>query len=233
MPERLWNGFLIVVAGCAVAALYAALGPRHGDDAVVGATTSPATTVATARTRTPKRVARRTEPPATAPPGLQLSLIPHEPGDYRGNSPTGASDVHHDQRQAVREWWNTTGQDVVVAELAIGLASAAVQSDDLVTASSETKEAQEASDSASHEVLMNVPDGWQDIADAVFRATTDFASAYSRLHEAIDSNKPSDMADALDQARTAHDEMMHAKHLARVRYAAMGGNPDDLTTAPD
>ena len=142
-------------------------------------------------------------------------------------------DPRHDQRQAVREWWNTTGQDVEIAELAINLASAAVQSDDLVTASSETKQAQEASDSASHEVLMNIPDGWQDVAEAVFQATTDFASAYSRLHEAIDSNKPSDMADALDQARNAHDEMMHAKHLARVRYAAMGGNPDDLTTAPE
>jgi hypothetical protein len=167
----------------------------------------------------PKRVARLPRP---SPAVDVAKMFPLRPGP----------DPQHDQRQVVRDWWNTTGQDVVVAELAIGLASAAVESDDLVTASSETKQAQEASDAASHEVLMNIPDGWQDVAEAVFQATTDFASAYSRLHEAIDSNKPSDMADALDQARTAHDEMMHAKHLARVRYAAMGGNPDDLTAAP-
>jgi hypothetical protein len=135
----------------------------------------------------------------------------------------------HAQRQVEHDYWERIIEKGAVAQSALTLAGAALLNEDRASAYEILKKAKTVAFDAANESSDGVPDGWDDVKDHLSNAFADYGTAYDTMAGALDSDKPSEYAQAREYAQSAQDEFDQAVHLARVHYVDMGGRWQDVS----
>jgi hypothetical protein len=146
----------------------------------------------------------------------------------RAETPTPKPD-HHADRQIAQDYWQRVIGKAAFAQNAMLFATANAMNADAVSTYQFVKTAKKFADDGANEAGTNVPPGWDDVSEHMSNAMSGYSAAFDRALAAIDSEKTSDWAEALQSTRDAKDEYDQAVHLARVHYMDMGGRWQDVS----
>jgi len=135
---------------------------------------------------------------------------------------------HHEEREVAQKYWSAVLVQAVMIEAAQYNLKQSIGHDDLVEASRYAMQARDTARVTAGQIGRNVPPGWQDVEEQTAASMQHFVRAYAAVTDAIDSEKPSDMAAAIEASDTANSEIEKAVHLARLHYVAMGGKWSDI-----
>jgi len=133
----------------------------------------------------------------------------------------------HAQRQVIHDWWGHPVVHLAAADEFLQLAAQSVANGDLTTASTGLEKGADQANTA-HDEAVNAPDGWKDEGVQLQLGAADLSDALSKERTFLDSQKPSDGADATAAAQRALNEINDATHRVRVRYVALGGKWSDI-----
>lgn len=136
----------------------------------------------------------------------------------------------HAERVEYHQFWNRTTGALAMAYVFIEYASRSVASGDMVEASKVLSRAEEFADQAKDAATSGVPSKFDNdnIGLNLFTASRKLGEAISKAKSFLDDGKPSEMADAQDDAAAAREYVDEATHAAREVYIGMGGKGSDL-----
>jgi hypothetical protein len=182
-----------------------------------------------------KSAAAASAAPATASPTDTPAPTPEptatpEPTD----TPTPKPDFHA-MRQPYQEYWNKVIGKLAMSYVCISFAAKSVADSDLVEASKILEKGQQFADDAKNDTSGGVPERWNndDIGLKLFAASNKLSDGISKARAFLDDGKPSEMAEAQNDAAEARAYVDDATHAARVNYMDMGGRAADLESLPD
>lgn len=135
----------------------------------------------------------------------------------------------HADRQIAQDYWKRVIGKAAFAQNAMLFATANAMNADAVSTYQFVKTAKKFADDGANEAGTNVPPGWDDVSEHMSNAMAGYSAGFDRALSAIDSEKTSDWAEALESTRNAKDEYDQAVHLARVHYIDMGGRWQDVS----
>jgi multidrug efflux pump subunit AcrA (membrane-fusion protein) len=104
----------------------------------------------------------------------------------------------------------------------------AISNGDLPSASDDFRKCSEESAFAITGVREDVPPGWDEVASTLADAADSLHTACESGIEALDSDKNSDVASAIDAINSYKSYREQATTTARELFAQAGGDPDDL-----
>jgi hypothetical protein len=170
---------------------------------------------------------------------VQPSGNPSTPTDQSTPQPTDAPATptpdRHDERQPYQDFWNRIVSNMALAQVSIHYAANAIDQGNAVEASRILGYGETYAQKATDDTTSDVPDQWQTgtVGASLNTGASDMAAAIAKARSYLDSQKPSDLADAQDTAEQAKTEIDEATHDARVSYQAMGGKGADLESMDD
>lgn len=161
------------------------------------------------------------------------SMAPHHAQPVRQTARHRARPVptpnRHGERETAQTYWHDIILGAVMADGFRVLARDTLGEGDATNASTYVDKAAGYSSATVEAAHKDLPPGWDDVEEAVARSMDDMSTAYKHLRNAIDVNTPSERSNAIQMSDRAKEELMHAVHLARVHYVAMGGKAADIS----
>ncbi len=146
-------------------------------------------------------------------------------------APTAKPDAHA-TRAKVQHYWNSTVEQLAVANATLQLAAESMQNGDSAAASTLVQRGSEYANQALQYAGSEQPTGWGSVGDGLTVAANEYRKSLDDVHSWIDSQKPSDMAKADEESQSARDALASAQGKAGARIREMGGDPSNLVT-PD
>jgi hypothetical protein len=154
------------------------------------------------------------------------------------DTPTPTVD-HHNERLAVTNYWIPVIVKITVIQLELYVAAEEVKNGDTVSASQSLTQGIQFAEAAKSAAAENdsLPEALrndstaenQSASTSLFAAANEFEKALQSEKDYLDSNKPSDMANAKDHGSQGREYLDDAQHEARVFYRDnLGGNPMEL-----
>jgi hypothetical protein len=154
-------------------------------------------------------------------------------GTTKFNTPMPAPTAdRHAERVQYQDFWNTTVGNLAMVYVCVNYAAKAAAGNDNVEASRALEYGQKFADSAKQQTL-SVPGDWNDndnIGPRLFSAANSLSDAMGKMRGYLDDNKPSETAEAQDEAQQATADVEAATDAAQTSYVAMGGKASDLET---
>lgn len=131
---------------------------------------------------------------------------------------------------AARDWWHRTVISLATTRVYFEIAASSAATDP-ITASTALEKAHQFAERARNEsTSVDIPDGWEDVAQSLWRAAGDYADAAKKLRTFLDNDAPSEASDAEQDAQDAHTMIVDAQDRAAIDYVNMGGASSDLLT---
>jgi hypothetical protein len=161
------------------------------------------------------------------------SITPHRTQSVRQTAHQRARPApapnRHGEREAAQTYWHDIILGAVMADGFRALARDALGDGDTTNASTYVDKAAGYSSATVEAAHKYLPPGWDDVEEAVSQSMSHMSAAYKHLRNAINLNTPSERSDAIQMSDRAKEELVHAIHLARVHYVAMGGKATDIS----
>lgn len=142
-----------------------------------------------------------------------------------------AAQAAEERRQAripMYQYWSTAKAALDDAVSSAHAAADALSNEDLVTASGDFSDCADKASDALTTSGDDVPDGWQDVSDALGVAASKLEDACKTAVSALDDEKPSEIAAALTQISDFNAAETIAVIKAEELWLNAGGNASDL-----
>lgn len=206
LSEKKSRNAMVWVAGLSVAALFGLI----ITGAVIGSSQPSANASNPVSSEAP-------EPVTTAPPTVDPAIA-----------------ASHEKRAAELDYWNKIAAKYAEAEVFFGAAANNADNNDLVAASGELKQAEDAAGQAEWAADDSVPDGWgDDVSLHASEGAHSLVSAMRKARKALDEDTNSNMSDAATDAAAATDSMNQAFAEAQQHFVSDGGEASAIQSPGD
>jgi len=173
----------------------------------------------------------------TTLPRAAVPTAPQRSAPVASATPSPPSQDRSDEEAKVRETWQKIMERIVAAERAMHAAQKYVANGNLIDASAAFKECQDAAsgikiDSGGLPSAIDI-----EINANIYKVGDGLGYGCKSLRSYLDTNAPSDAANAKSQLNGVPEALDVATHMLRAEYVKMGGNPQDIeslkSVAPD